>query len=95
MLCGPHDKIKPLFIVTGGCSLNNGGCEKFCFTLPHPNNPFSVSSEYTCACPTGFKLLADNTSCNLGKFKSYLFMNFAFLLFSSRGICSVGSEQQD
>jgi low density lipoprotein receptor-related protein 5/6 len=48
-----------------GCSNNNGGCKKFCFTLPQSSNVFAVSSNFTCSCPTGFKLLADGVSCNL------------------------------
>ena len=57
-----------LSLVTGGCSNNNGGCQRFCFTMPRTDNSSDISNEYRCACPTGFSLQADSQSCNTSKY---------------------------
>ncbi|KAH9496257.1 Low-density lipoprotein receptor- protein 6 [Bulinus truncatus] len=47
------------------CGLNNGGCSHLCLLSPLP--PF-----FTCACPTGIKLFADNKTCAQGPEKMLL-----------------------
>lgn len=41
------------------CDNNNGGCSHLCLLAPYPPG-------YTCACPTGVKLM-DNFTCADGK----------------------------
>ena len=76
-----------LSLVTGGCSNNNGGCQRFCFTMPSTDDSADVSNEYRCACPTGFSLQADNRSCNTSEHLLMLVntmtANFGCNLFSS------------
>lgn len=43
-----------------GCRLNNGNCSHLCLLSPYPPG-------YTCACPTGIKLI-DNYTCKDGEF---------------------------
>ncbi|GFR86359.1 low-density lipoprotein receptor-related protein 6 [Elysia marginata] len=44
---------------TNMCGDNNGGCSHLCLLSP-------VSPYFTCACPTGVKLLSDNKTCANG-----------------------------
>jgi len=39
------------------CSPNNGGCSHLCLLSPDPPN------FYTCACPTGIRIMSDNKTC--------------------------------
>ena len=43
----------------GGCAVNNGNCQHFCFTVPDRNG----GTRPQCGCPTGIMLHADSRTC--------------------------------
>ncbi|XP_043497943.1 low-density lipoprotein receptor-related protein 2 isoform X2 [Polistes fuscatus] len=48
------------------CSINNGGCEKLCFAIPHNNTNKNVVTPHltqVCGCPYGERLQANGKTC--------------------------------
>lgn len=65
-----------------GCTNNVGVCEQLC--LPRPQGLFS------CACATGFKLNADNRTCN--HYQSYVVIS---TLSAVKGFSLEGSDHSE
>ncbi|KAL0269017.1 UNVERIFIED_CONTAM: hypothetical protein PYX00_010764 [Menopon gallinae] len=53
-------------VVASMCLIKNGGCSHLCLLAPAPKG-------YSCACPTGIKLLEDGKTCAPGPFTSLIF----------------------
>ena len=59
-----------LLSVKTGCHNNNGGCSHLCLLKP---------GGYSCACPTGIRLLSDKKNCADSK---YIFVHlFVYVIF--------------
>jgi len=70
-------------VVSSPCLVNNGGCSHLCLLS-------SSTQNFSCACPTGVTLSANNKTCHTGK---YIFFVLIFF-FTSKGrlcdwVCSV------
>lgn len=57
-----YSKLVQNVIENHPCHHNNGGCEKFCFVIPH-NETGVLSTQ--CSCPYGEKLADDGKSCTV------------------------------
>ena len=80
--------LSPLFsTVTGGCSNNNGGCSRFCFTLPDSEDPDSISTNHRCSCPTGFRLNSNNRTCNTGNYNIIIHVHVSVIHVHSCSSC--------
>jgi hypothetical protein len=62
------------------CRHGNGGCSHLCLLAPYPPG-------YSCACPTGVKLL-DNMTCANGKKHSCEVRELRFIVFGMGDVAS-------